>query len=79
MILAWASPFNPLTAMLFNWNLIGIFTDLKLCLADAKHNFKSVKIIQIWQKLRRSTILNYCWLMSRSIINRLKADIYCAN
>ena len=33
--------FNPLTAKLF--------THLKLCLADAIHNFKWVKIIQIWQ------------------------------
>ena len=29
---------------------IWIFTHLKLCLADAIHNFKWVKIIQIWQK-----------------------------
>ena len=29
---------------------IKIFTHLKLCLADAIHNFKWVKIIQIWQK-----------------------------
>ena len=28
---------------------IVIFTHLKLCLADAIHNFKLVKIIQIWQ------------------------------
>ena len=28
---------------------IVIFTHLKLCLADAIHNFKWVKIIQIWQ------------------------------
>ena len=28
---------------------IGIFTHLKLCLADAIHNFKWVKIIHIWQ------------------------------
>ena len=34
---------NPLTAKLFNLN----FTHLKLCLADAIHNFKGVKIIQI--------------------------------
>ena len=26
-----------------------IFTHLQLCLADAIHNFKWVKIIQIWQ------------------------------
>ena len=36
---------NSLTAKLF---LIGIFTHLKLCLADAIHNFKWLKIIQIW-------------------------------
>ena len=29
--------------------VIWIFTRLKLCLADAIHNFKWVKIIQIWQ------------------------------
>ena len=34
---------NPSTAKL----LIGIFTHMKLCLADAIHNFKWVKIIQI--------------------------------
>ena len=28
--------------------LIVIFTHLKLCLADAIHNFKWVKIIQFW-------------------------------
>ena len=28
---------------------IWIFTNLKLCLADAIHNFKWLKIIQIWQ------------------------------
>ena len=28
---------------------IEIFTHLKLCLADAIHNFKWVKIMQIWQ------------------------------
>ena len=27
---------------------MGIFPHLKLCLADAIHNFKWVKIIQIW-------------------------------
>ena len=29
--------------------LIWIFTHLKLCLADAIHNFKWVEIIQVWQ------------------------------
>ena len=38
--------FNPLTAILFN---LSFFTHLKLCLADAIHNFKWVKIIQITQ------------------------------
>ena len=28
---------------------IGIFTLLKLCLADAIRNFKWVKMVQIWQ------------------------------
>ena len=37
--------FNPLASKLF----IGIFTHLKLFLADAIHNFKWVKITQIWQ------------------------------
>ena len=36
---------NPLTAKLSIW----IFTHLKLCLADAIHNFKLVKSIQIWK------------------------------
>ena len=36
---------NPLTAKLFNLN----FTHLQLCLADAIHNSKWVKIIQICQ------------------------------
>ena len=31
------------------WILFWIFTHLNLCLADAIHNFKWVKIIQIWQ------------------------------
>ena len=37
--------FHPVTAKL----LIVFFTHLKLCLADAIHNFKWVKSIQIWQ------------------------------
>ena len=37
-----------LTLLPLNY-LIVIFTPLKLCLADAIHNFKGVKIIQIWQ------------------------------
>ena len=37
-----------LTLSLPNY-LIRIFIHSKLCLADAIHNFKCVKIIQIWQ------------------------------
>ena len=37
--------FKPLTAKSFIW----IFTHSKLCLADAIHNFKLLKNIQIWQ------------------------------
>ena len=37
---------------------IWIFTHLKLCLADAIHNFNWVKIIQIWQN-RGQTISNF--------------------
>ena len=33
---------------MINRQIIVIFTHLKLCLADAIHNFKWVKIIQIW-------------------------------
>ena len=47
--------------------LIEIFTHLKLCLADAIHNFKWVKIILIWQK--RLIILKSCLLMSRFVFN----------
>ena len=36
---------TPITAKLFNLN----FHHLKLCLADAIHNFKWVKKNQIWQ------------------------------
>ena len=49
--------------------LIGIFTHLRLCLADAIHNFKWVKIIQIWQN-------GDCWLMSSTCS---EAGIWCAN
>ena len=43
-----------------------IFTHLKLCLADAIHNFKWVKIIQIWQN-RGQLFLNiadWCHIFS---------------
>ena len=41
-IILWLRAFDPLTT-------IYIFPHLKLCLADAIHNFKWVKISQIWQ------------------------------
>ena len=41
---------------------IRIFTHLKLCLADAIHNFKWVKIIQIWQNGGQQFLIS-SWLM----------------
>ena len=57
---------------------IWIFTHLKLCLADAIHNFKGVKIIQIWQNGGQlfSNLADWCHVLS-SIC--LKADMPCAN
>ena len=59
MISNWKTLWSPMvyTKNVSGWALtlwppnysIGIFTHLKLCLADAIHNFKWVKIIQIWQ------------------------------
>ena len=45
---------------------IWIFTHLKLCLADAIHNFKWVKIIQIWQNRGQlfSNIADWCHILS---------------
>ena len=45
---------------------IWIFTHLKLCLADAIHNFKWVKIIQIWQNGSQlfSNIADWCHILS---------------
>ena len=44
---------------------IWIFTHLKLCLADAIHNFKWVKIIQIWQYGGQlfSNIADWCHIL----------------
>ena len=44
---------------------IWIFTRLKLCLADAIHNFKWVKIIQIWQNRGQlfSNIADWCHIL----------------
>ena len=57
---------------------IGIFTHLKLCLADAIHNFKWVKIIQIWQKGGQlfSNLAGWCHILS---VTYLKCGTYCAN
>ena len=54
--------FNTLTAKLFNW----IFTHLKLRLADAIHNFKWAKIIQILQNGGQSfsNIADLCHVLS---------------
>ena len=51
---------------LFSYYSIWIFTHLKLCLADAIHNFKWVKIIQIWQNGRQlfSIIADWCHILS---------------
>ena len=43
--------------------LTGIYSHMKLCIADAIHNFKRVKIIHFFTKLR-STISKWCRLMS---------------
>ena len=45
---------------------IWIFTHLKLCLADAIHNFKWVKIIQIWQNGDQlfSNLAGWCHILS---------------
>ena len=46
--------------------LIGIFTHLKLCLAYTIHNFKWVKIIQIWQNggERFLNLVDLCHVLS---------------
>ena len=42
------------------------FTHLKLCFADAIHNFKWVKIIQIWQYGGQlySNIADWCHILA---------------
>ena len=66
--------FNPLTAKLSIW----FFTHLKLCLADAIHNFKWVKIIQIWHNGCQliSNIADWCHILS---LTCLKGGTYFAN
>ena len=57
---------------------MGIFTHLKLCLADAIHNFKWVKIIQIWLNGRQffSNRVDWCHIMS---LTCLKGGTECGN
>ena len=57
---------------------IWIFTHLKLCLADAIHNFKWVKINQIWQNGGQlfSNIAGWCHILS---LTYLRWGTECAN
>ena len=57
---------------------IWIFTHLKLCLADAIHNFKWAKIIQIWQNGSQlfSNIADWCHILSLAC---LIGGTRCAN
>ena len=57
---------------------IGIFTHLKLCLADAIHNFKWVKIIQIWQNEGQlfSNRADWCHIMA---LTCLRGGTECGN
>ena len=55
-----------------------MFTHLKLCLADAIHNFKWVKIIQIWQNEGKlfSNLSGWCHILS---LTYLKCGTWCAD
>ena len=55
---------NALTLQPPNYS-IWIFTHFKLCLADAIHNIKWVKIIQIWQNGGQlvSNIAEWCHIL----------------
>ena len=59
-------------ALTFNRQIIQflIFTHLKLCLADAIHNFKWVKIIQIWQNRSQlfSNLIGWCQILSLTFL-----------
>ena len=58
-----------LTIYLQNYS-IGIFTHLKLCLSDAIHNFKWVKIIQIWQNEGDlySNLADLCHIIFKNVL-----------
>ena len=58
--------------------LFGIFTHLKLCLANAIHNFKWVKFIQIWQNGGHLFFIRADWYHVLSL-TCLKAGIYRSN
>ena len=68
---------GPLTLYPPNYS-IWIFTHLKLCLADAIHNFKGVKIIKIWQNGGQlfSNLAGWCHILS---LTYLKCGTWCAN
>ena len=57
---------------------IWIFTHLTLCLADAIHNFKWVKIIQIWQNGGQlfSNLAGWCHILS---LTYFKCGTQCAD
>ena len=57
---------------------MGIFTHLKLCLADAIHNFKWVKIMHIWQNEGQlfSNRADWCHIMA---LTCLKGGTECSN
>ena len=65
---------NPLTAKLFNFN----FQPLEVVSPDAIHNFKWVKIIQIWQYGGQlfSNLAGWCLILS---LTYLKCGTSCAN
>ena len=70
---------NPLNAKLFNLiTIIWIFIHLKLCLADAIHNFKWLKIIRIWQNGGQlfSNIADWCHILA---LTCLRGGTWCAN
>ena len=58
--------------------LIGIFTHLKLCLTDAIHNFKWVKLIQIWQNGGQlfTNLADWCHIMA---LTCLKGGTECGD
>ena len=60
-----------------NYSIV-IFTHLKLCLADVIHNFKWVKIMQIWQNEDQlfSNSADLCHIMA---LTCLKSGTECGD